>query len=722
MPVNIKKTLPEIILAVLLVCISGNLRAAQESPEENSFKVEVRLIQVEVRVEKDGEPVPDLEIEDFQVKENGREQEISFLDYVESPAEIRIEQKKDSPVSEGKADGKATIQPQAEKTGSPPEKTGMESSWIYLLPEVGNPFEFRRTAEAIRDFINSEFQPGFYVSLGGLPYTDNKDMLLATLDRLEDKPYGKGTGITPEIMQLQQLEDLRRIAQVIAVDGSFNTIEDDLAHEPMYTGNLMNAPMISVETVARQIMFYGQLAMFRYMDLVERMALLPGKKSIVLFRSGLRMDRGNNPLMNRLLAAAARNRVSFYTVDARGLDVATPVKDARSTLAWARARGDKNRPDPMGENNRRKDSEEGLIHLAEETGGQVVLSSNDLGSILTRVVEDSHSYYVLSYYPNNLSARGYFRKIDVSLRDKKGFRVSAVKGYYEPKPINRQSSNERLLSLKETMQTSISRDLRISGEPEVLADPDGKPVLYMSIGVPAEDFHPDREKKKSEIEAEILLQVTNHYSLQMPLYHNNTVKRSFTREELSAGQSPRITYRTMLPLAPGYYHLKAIIRDKKTGSHGVYSSSVVVRDLKAESVPSSLILTKYAAQENPENQDEQVKNILSVGEVVYYPQADHEFRKGDVIYAVFHVYNATPEDFEWAANGVQAGLLKENQPVKNIPIYGNPLPEKGSRIIRYVLVLETAELDPGEYTFMALLPSYPSRSEQHLEEQFMLSP
>ncbi|MFH1964613.1 MAG: VWA domain-containing protein [Acidobacteriota bacterium] len=712
----------EIILTILLVCISGSLCAAQGTSGENAFKVEVRLIQVEVRVTRDGAPVPDLETKDFQIKENGKEQDISFLDYVKAPSEILIKQEDAPSGSEERIDLEADSNPPGEKTGQSLKTSAMEPSWIYLLPEVSDPFEFRRTADAIRDFINSELRPGFYISLGGLPYTDNKDMLLATLDRLEDKPYGKGTGISPEIMQLRQLEDLRRIAQAIAADGSFNTIEDDLAHEPMSDGDLMNAPMISVETVARQIMFYGQLAMFRYMDLVERMALLPGKKSIVLFRSGLRMDRGNNPLMNRLLAAATRNRVSFYTVDARGLDVATPVKDARSTLVWARSRGDKNRPDPMGENNRRKDSEEGLIHLAEETGGQVVLSSNDLGSILTRVVEDSHSYYVLSYYPNSFSARGNFRKIDVSLKDKKGFRVSAVKGYYEPKPIDRQSSNERLLSLKETMQTSISRDLRISGEPEVLVDPDGKPLLYLSIGVPAEDFHPDRDKKTSEIEAEILLQVTNHYSLQMPLYHNDTVKRSFTREELSAGQSPRVTYQTMLPLAPGYYHLKGIIRDKKTGVHGIYASSVVVRDLKADSVPSSLILTKYAAQEDQDVQDDLANRVLSAGGNIYYPQPDHEFRKGDIIYAVFHVYNATPEDFEWAANGVQAGLLKDDQPVKNISIYGNPLPEKDSRVIRYVLVLETAELDPGEYTFMALLPNYPSRSEQHLEEQFTLRP
>ena len=686
---------------------------AQEIPDDSHFKVEVRLVQVEVRVTRDSKALEGLKKEDFRLRENGQEQEISFLNFVEAPAELAFETETVSDVRSRGAENQTAA-------AEPVTRPSPEPTWIYLLPEVGTPFEFRRTAEAIREFVNKEFQPGFYVSLGGLPYTDNKEMLLATLDRLEDKPYGKGTGITPEIMQLQQLEDMRRIAQAIALGENFNTIEDDLAHEPMFNGQIDSAPMISVETVARQIMFYGQLAMFRYMDLVERMALLPGKKTIVLFRSGLRMDRGNNPLMNQLLASAARNRVSFYTVDARGLDVATPVKDTRQTLVWARTRGDRNRPDPMAENIRLKDSEEGLIHLAEQTGGKVVLSNNDLGSILTKVVEDSHSYYVLSYYPKDVSNRGRFRKIDISLPEIEGCKVSFVRGYYEPKPISRQSSNERLLSLKETMQTSISRDLRISGEPEVIADFDGKPLLYLSIAVPAADFDIDTTRKESEIEAELLLQVSNHYSLQMPLYQNSELKGSFTREDFQGGGIPELTYQTLLPLAPGYYHLKGIIRDRESGIHGIYNSSVVIRDLAASSVPSSLIMTRYSVPFDPENEEDIAGRLLAAGESVYYPQADHEFRKGEVIYAMFHVYNATAEDFEWAAKGVQVGILRDDQPVKGINIYGRPLPEPDSGLIRYVLMFETAEMDPGEYTFMALLPNYPSRAEQHLEENFMI--
>ncbi len=690
MDVKIKRGLAKAVLIFSLVIISGAFCFSQESSQINHFKAEVNLVQVEVRVTEDGKPVSGLEAEDFQLKENGREQKISFLSYVEKPAKVVLAKEQEG------------------KLFSTQQEIRQEPSWVYLLPEVSDPLEFRRTAEAIRKFINQEFQPGFYVSLGGLPYTDNKDLLLYTLDRLENKPYGQGSGISPEILHLQWLEDLRRMVQLETSRGLFNSIDDDLTRN----GN--------VKYVARQIVFYGQLAIFRYMDLVERMALLPGKKSIVLFRSGLRMDRENIPLMDRLLAAAARNRVSFYTADARGLTDSSHDQPS-GTMALA-ARGYKYKADPMYDSRRHQESEEGLIHLAENTGGQVVLNSNDMGDILARVVEDSYSYYLLSYYPENISSQGKFRKLDISLRSKNVCKVSSVKGYYERKPVDRQSSNERLLSLKETMQTSLSKALRISAEPEVIADPEGNPLLCLSVAVPAEDFGVDKNSKKSVIEAELLLQVVNNYSLQMPLYTDSELKRTLTRKDFANREKPSLNYQTMLSLAPGYYQLKGIVRDKKTGIHGVWLSSLTVRDLKAESVPSSLILTKYAAQYNPEAKDNQVSRILAAGGYVYYPQADHKFRKGDSVYAVFQVYNATPEDFEWAARGAQVGLLKGNQPVKGLKIYGKPIPDREAGLIRYVLMFETSELEPGEYTFLAMLPNYPSRVEKQLDEQFFINP
>jgi len=682
------------LFLIFPTCLSGQ---AQPVESKARFKTEVRLVQVEVRIDKDSQPVTGLEKDDFFLRVNGKEQEIAFLQFISNPAKVQLEE--------------YSVPHPAMSPSIQASKT--EPSWIYLLPEVGDPLEFRRTAQAIREFVNQELLPGFYFSLGGLPYTDNRDLILSTLDRLENKPYSKGSAVAPEILQIQMLEDLRRLVRIEASGAPIISTDDEsLQH------NEHQMDKEPLAWVSRQIVYYNELAIFRYMDLIERMALLPGKKSVVLFRSGLRMDRENAPLMNRLLATAVKNRISFYTIDARGLEDSSHEQPS-GTMALA-ARGYKYEPSPMYTNMRKIESREGLSVLAEETGGQAVLNNNDMGEILTRTVEDSHSYYVLSYYPENISNKGKFRKIKISLRERDDCKISSIGGYYDPKPLNKQNSGERLLSLKETMLTSLSEDLHLFVEPEVFADPERKPLLCLSIAVPVKDFGINKNKK-SKIEAELLVQVVNKYSLDMPLYTDNILKRTVTSKEFTNGGQPTLNYRTVISLAPGYYQLKGIVRDKKSGIHGTYSSWLVVSDFKnTSSVPSSLVVTRYAAPGEQANTDDILSQVLSVGGNVYYPQADHEFRKGDVIYAIFHVYNASPEDFEWAAKGVQVGLLQNGQLVEGLKIYGKPLPEPDSGVIRYVLMFKTAELEPGEYTFLAMLPNYPSRLKQQLAERLVI--
>jgi putative hemolysin len=55
----------------------------------------------------------------------------------------------------------------------------------------------------------------------------------------------------------------------------------------------------------------------------------------------------------------------------------------------------------------------GLFTLAMNSGGKAIQNSNDLGRIFEAVLEDSSEYYILGYYPKDLSAEGRFRKIRI---------------------------------------------------------------------------------------------------------------------------------------------------------------------------------------------------------------------------------------------------------------------------------------------------------------------
>jgi len=702
-----------------------------EMVDDEPIQVEVHLVNIEARVTKDGKPVKGLTRDDFILKESGEVQEIDFFYYVESPTltPVKTTFGRDS-TRTGPESGQDSGAREAEKpTGSSNREAESESvaptdaTWLHVVTETADPVEFRRTARAIREFVNEEMQPGFFISLGGMPFTDNKQILLNTLDRLEGKPYSRGSGIDPSLLHMKDLEVMRQIALSLPYAPDIEAIEETMQTTDFFEGPIDLAPVIGVETVNRQIRFFGSLALLRYMDLVERMALLPGKKSIVLFRSGLRLDVHLETVLDQLLSMAARNRVSFYTVDSLGLDVVSPVRDFKYALPWDRGRMENYIPNPIKEANRRREAEEGLVVLARETGGHAILDSNNIGAILSRVVQDSYSYYVIGYYPESFTNNGRFRKIDISLRKDLDYSVSAVRGYAEPKKLRLQSRAERLVSLRKSLQTSTSRDLKVQVEPEVFAGPDGSPILFVSVGAPAIDFELDKGKNESKAEGEVLIQIVNRFSQQIPLYHNGSIEESFNNEWIAEKDGPMINYQTVLPLSPGIYEIRAIIRDKRSGKFGVEASNFIVANFHSKSIPSSLLMTRYIKSigEGEKGDEENLHRVvLSAGQKEYYPQPIPEFKRGENVHVLFHLYNPTEEDRAWAEKGMQIGIFKDENPVPGVAAEGRADFDSDKDVIRYSVTFSTASLSPGEYNFMALLPNYEQRKVPHLEENFQI--
>ena len=70
--------------------------------------------------------------------------------------------------------------------------------------------------------------------------------------------------------------------------------------------------------------------------------------------------------------------------------------------------------------------------IASDSGGFTIRNTNDLESGILRIANETRIYYLLGYIPTNRARDGRFRTIDVKLRDGKGLKVRARKGYYAP--------------------------------------------------------------------------------------------------------------------------------------------------------------------------------------------------------------------------------------------------------------------------------------------------
>jgi VWFA-related protein len=159
-------------------------------------------------------------------------------------------------------------------------------------------------------------------------------------------------------------------------------------------------------------------------QIVKGLALLPGRKMIVLFSEGLALDAaedeprlvrgrdvddrlsdGRFERFERLVEEANAAQVAFYTFDAAGLRIESQF-----------AKGGFGRAPYVG-----------LLALAENTGGAFVENTNDLGPGAIRAAEDQASYYVLGY-SSAKPPDGEYRSLDVRVRCD-GCRVLTRRGY-----------------------------------------------------------------------------------------------------------------------------------------------------------------------------------------------------------------------------------------------------------------------------------------------------
>ncbi len=698
---------------------------AQETPRrpdtEAVFRVGVRLVQIEVRVTDDkGKPITDLRRSEFVLKEEGREQKVEFLHYVRDPGVS-------APSSlESETSSSLPVQPL-------PDGAALDYTWLYVAPEVRTPAEFVRSAESLRSFFEDQLRPGFLVSLGGLPFTDDKDLLLSSLDKMVTEPLGGDSGrssiVDPMLQEGVDTMFQREIAASLQRQNGILTSFVGFSKAPMTSNGRLDdmASLVSVERIDRQIIFYGRLALFRYQDLIERMATFPGKKIVILLRSGLRIEPGHSDLVDRIAAKALRHRVSFFTIDSRGLEAPVPVEDRRAPLAWTGGR--RRNPDLLGRQLAQTEERNGLVTLAKSTGGRSVVDANDMGSTLDAVLEESSNYYVLGYYPIELTETGRFRRIRVSTK-RPDTKVRAPRGYFEDKPFETLSPKEKSLDLFRAL-SEPREDFPIEASVSFFAGPEGRTTLVFSTGVQPSSLA-DPKGGMSEIEASVLVSIKDRIFDSMPMILEQQLQAKVKPEFLERAATDKtlyVSYSDRLPLSPGNYSFRVAFRDETSGRITTLNRALLVPSFKGESVPSSLLLTRVSrpsegggASGSQAIDGNAIPDPLVVPGLTLAPEPNRNFRQGDIIYWVYHLYKATADDFKVAARGMQMGLLRDDQwiPAEQVQASGEPSFDRKRGTIQFSARIYTDNLQPGRYTVLAILPNHEKRKVPDLSEDFVL--
>jgi VWFA-related protein len=149
--------------------------------------------------------------------------------------------------------------------------------------------------------------------------------------------------------------------------------------------------------------------------------------------------RGYGKEVADVATALADAKVAVYPVDPRGLQGSSvfgadtrPRRDVTGTL---------NR-----EVTSRIDRQQSMQLLADQTGGIICVSDNDLGDCVKKAMDDSSFFYEIAYYPNSGDWHGEFHRIIVK-STRPGIHLAYRQGYYARGPeeeTNPKSAAEEL--------------------------------------------------------------------------------------------------------------------------------------------------------------------------------------------------------------------------------------------------------------------------------------
>lgn len=662
---------------------------AQDPP---LFEAEAALMEIEVRVtDGRGRAVSGLSKEDFVLLENGQPQRISTFEFIDG---LNPTSPPDVPT-----DGGAT----GTEFSAGDEDRLRRSTFIYIATR-GRREDRPQIYDAVREFIGEHLKPGVLVSLEGSPFTSRRSDLLLRLDEmLEGRFEGVGRGGLVDTLAVD-------LARDVEYSNSFENLIDDANEE--FEDQL--------EEIADRAAFYRRLRMYEYIDLIRALGIFPGRKVVVLFSTGLPVDEDNIDIMRVLEDESTKARVRFFVSDVSRLSAAPPGGDAETAVSMSSMMGDVLNNGFDSQAQRRQDNQDGLWEVARRTGGRAVLNSNDFGKVFDVVDREMSDYYLLGYYPADTEQKGRLRRLRVRVAQQ-GLRVSHQRGYYEQRPFRETSRTERNLRLHQalTFDTPYT-DLPIVVDHEFFQDASGNPTLVYSAGVHVRDIPSASSRKGASLKLTVVARASPRDSGQevprTPVIDERRFEITVTKDSLQRlSDDPHswLHYGSQMSLAPGDYDWKVVVREDVSGLMGSFQTQVRIPSFRNRMGASSLLLTSRiddvgdppAARRRPE----QPENVLEVAGSRFFASAVKRFRHGDPIFALYDVYNASPESMA-SPPSARIALYHGNERVARPPVTAHQtVPELGSNRLRFLTALSTSGLSVGSYTIAAMLPTEDSR-------------
>jgi VWFA-related protein len=423
----------------------------------------VNLVPVRVVVhDSAGLAVENLRKDDFQIKQDGKVQFITHFS-VETPASAakQVERGESIPLpSAAPSPGDANSAPAKPSAGAP-GSMALPSRFVALLfddshLDVG---DLSRARVAALKFIDTSVKPNERIALltisgrSETDFTDDHTKVRKAILSLMTTPLGAYDPRTDHgCLQITYYQaDLIQNKNDTQAISAANA--DALACANGDTTQVAGIVNSTVAMVLQAGNINTQYAVRRLLEVVRRIAALPGQRSIVLVSPGFLTPTYENDV-SEIIDRANQSRVFINTLDARGLYTVDPLGDITQPLA-IRANPATSGLSLEYRNDEQRQQSDVLSDLAYSTGGFYFRNNNDLDEGFRETAAEPQVSYVLAFVPENLKNDGKFHTVNVKVLTKEKYVVQARRGFFAakrgqtPEQLAKQDIEDALFSQEE---------------------------------------------------------------------------------------------------------------------------------------------------------------------------------------------------------------------------------------------------------------------------------
>jgi VWFA-related protein len=520
-------------LALALMAIAAS---AQNPPQAPQIHITTHLVQIGIIVRDGHGPVRDLTKDDFVVLDRGKPQAISVFN-----------------VESAKLNSLATEALPQNTFSDLPQYTATTPSSITIVlldnlntlygSAAGNyettPYWMEDLALAnakghLVEFIK-QLGPQDRVAIYGLrdslqvlcDFTSNRDQLLSIL-----KKYDATSKTNREM------------------------VEPGAVHTPMgpEVDDLMNAEAVRLAGLANQER--AQKTMAALMSIAAHVANIPGRKNLVWLTANLPFS---GAAMARVLSPA---RIAAYPIDARGLLPRQPFQSKQDGIDFDKVlRDGESMPaqslQPIGDDTMQK--------LADETGGEAFVNTNDITGAIRRAVEDSAVTYTLGFYTDSNSLDDKFHELKVEVR-RSGLIVRYPKGYFALRDTSATKDERRnifLAAIRSPLDSSAI-PLQVKVVRADLATPHSLSLIG-SISIHDVHLVQSGEMRVGAVDITVIEQDETGKVLHESA---NRLNLRFTEKQYPAVLESGITFRKSIQPQAGVTMLRVLVQDPSTAAIG----------------------------------------------------------------------------------------------------------------------------------------------------------